>query len=147
MVLWEERLINQRGLNTFSPLCINQVSDVSSIIFIIISCRLRELKTLYFYFCKIIKKKIETIFAKNFSRNWLKKYLEHQTLGRLSQQPSVLYWRLLDFKRSVHSIFYNFLNFVPIFRFNHLQISLQKFRYHHQSIKFKFRISGKAFLD
>ena len=40
---WDERLIYQ-------------ASDVSSIIFFIISYRLRALKTLYFYFCKIIKK-------------------------------------------------------------------------------------------
>ena len=35
---------------------IDQVSDVPSINFFIISYRLRALKTLYFYFCKVIKK-------------------------------------------------------------------------------------------
>ena len=33
---------------------------------------LRALKTLYFYFCKVIKKKIERIFSKNFARNYEK---------------------------------------------------------------------------
>ena len=43
--------------------------------FFIISYRLRALKTLYFYFCKVIKrfKKNEIIFAKNFARNCEKK--------------------------------------------------------------------------
>jgi hypothetical protein len=50
---------------------------------------LRVLKTLYFYFCKSIKKIIERIFAKNFARNHeKKKYLEHQTLGRWDDRPS-----------------------------------------------------------
>ena len=52
---------------------INQTSDVPSIIFFIISYRLRALKTICFYFCKFIKKYIETIFAKNFARNHEKK--------------------------------------------------------------------------
>ena len=54
---------------------IKEVSDVPSIIFFIISYRLRALKT--------IRKKIEMIFENNFARNYeKKKYLEYQTLGR-----------------------------------------------------------------
>ena len=50
---------------------IDQVSDVPSIIFFIISHRLRALKTLYFYFCKFIKyKKINwNDFCKEFWKN------------------------------------------------------------------------------
>ena len=33
---------------------------------------LRALKTLYFYFCKVIKNLIERIFANNFARNYEK---------------------------------------------------------------------------
>ena len=40
---WDKRLIDQ-------------AFDVPSIIFFIIFYRLRALKTLYFYFCKVIKK-------------------------------------------------------------------------------------------
>ena len=48
---------------------IDQASDVPSNIFsFIISHKLRALKTLYFY-----KAQIETIFAKNFARNYMRK--------------------------------------------------------------------------
>ena len=54
--------------------------------FVIMSYRLKALKTVYFYFCNIIKKiskSTETIFAKNFARNYENKwYMKHQTLGR-----------------------------------------------------------------
>ena len=60
----------------------NDSSDVPSIIFFIISYRLRALKTLYFHFCNFIKKLIERVSANNFARFYeKKKYLEHQTLG------------------------------------------------------------------
>ena len=53
-----------------------------ALFFFIISYRLRALKTFYFYYKKV-KKLIETIFEKNFARNYeKKKYLEHQMLGR-----------------------------------------------------------------
>ena len=45
----------------------NQASEVPSIIFFIISYRLRALKTLYFYFCKFIKKNWND-FCKEFCR-------------------------------------------------------------------------------
>ena len=58
--------------------------------FFIISYRLRALKTLYFYFCKVIKKLIERIFAKNFARNYEKKILgtsDAWSTSRLANRP------------------------------------------------------------
>ena len=58
-----------------------------------ISYRLRALKTLYSYFCKVKKKKkkMETIFAKNFARNYEKKIMlgtsDAWTMSRLSHRP------------------------------------------------------------
>ena len=50
------------------------------------------LKTLYFYFCKFIKKKIETIFVKNFARNYEKKIIlgtsDAWSTSHLSQRTS-----------------------------------------------------------
>ena len=49
-----------------------------ALFFFIVSYRLRALKTLYFYFFKVIKKikkLIERIFAKNFARNYEKKII------------------------------------------------------------------------
>ena len=72
--------------------------------FFIISYRLRALKTLYFYICKVMKnKKINwKDFCKEFRKNlWKKKILETSddwSPSRLAQWPSVLYWRLTDFK-------------------------------------------------
>ena len=75
---WDERLIDQ-------------ASDVPSIIFFIISYRLRTLKT--FYFCKFMKNsyKIEKIFARNFARNYEKKILgtsDDWSMSHLSHRPS-----------------------------------------------------------
>jgi hypothetical protein len=45
---------------------------------------LRALKTLYFYFCRFIKKiekKIEKIFAKNFAKNFARNYEKKIILG------------------------------------------------------------------
>ena len=59
---------------------VNQESDLPNIIFSYTFYRLRALKTLYFYVCKVIRKIIiERIFAKIFARNYEKK---NQTLGR-----------------------------------------------------------------
>ena len=78
---WDKRLVDE-------------ASDVPSIIFFIICYRLRALKTLYFYLCKIIKhkKKNGTIFAKNFARNHEKKIIlgtsDAWLMSRSSQRPS-----------------------------------------------------------
>ena len=40
-----------------------------------ISYRLRALKDVYFHFCNFIKKKIESVFAKNLARLYEKKIL------------------------------------------------------------------------
>ena len=75
------------------------------LVFFIISYRLRALKTLYFYFCKVIKKweiKLKGFFAKNFENNyeknntWNIRRLVNETIIPSSQRPSVLYWRLSD---------------------------------------------------
>ena len=50
-----------------------QASDVPSNIFFKISYRLGALKTLYF--CKVIKKLIERIFAKIFASNYEKRII------------------------------------------------------------------------
>ena len=64
-----------------------------ALFFFIISYRLRALKTLYF--CKIIKKIIERIFAKNVARNYEKKnntwninHLVDESFVPATQQPS-----------------------------------------------------------
>ena len=66
-------------------------------VFFLISYRLRALKTLYFYFCKIINK---NIFAKKFARNYEKKHnawnirqWDNETIIPSSQRPSILYQR------------------------------------------------------
>ena len=60
--------------------------------FFIISYRLRALKTLYFYFCKVIKKKkIERMFAKNLqeimkkNNTWNIRCLVNETIVPSSQ--------------------------------------------------------------
>ena len=62
--------------------------------------RLRALKTLYFYFCKFIKKKIETVFAKNFARNYEKKKIlgtsDTWSTSHLSQQTSKPAYYIVD---------------------------------------------------
>ena len=65
--------------------------------FFIISYILRALKTLYFYFCKFIKKLKNTL--KQFLKRILQEIMKKKILGtsdawsmsRLSQRPSVLY--------------------------------------------------------
>ena len=64
---WDERLIDQ-------------ASDVPSIIFFIISYRLRALKTLYFYFCKVLKK-LKKINWKDFCKEFCKKLWKKIILG------------------------------------------------------------------
>jgi hypothetical protein len=58
---------------------IDQVSDVPSIIFFIISHRLRAIKNLYLYFCKVIKKMKKKL--KWFLQRILQE-IRNQTLGR-----------------------------------------------------------------
>ena len=76
--------------------------------FFIISCRLRAFKTLYFYFCKIQKKKNKKIswndFCKEFRKKLLKqkntlkiKHLIDESFVKGNQQISQLICRLLDF--------------------------------------------------
>ena len=68
--------------------------DVPSIIyFFIISYRLRALKTLYFHFCKGFCKKL---WKKN--NTWNIRCLVDELFVPSTHQPSVLYWRLSDFK-------------------------------------------------
>ena len=65
--------------------------------FAMISYRLRAFKTLYFYNWND--------FCKEFCKKLWKKKLEHQKLGQwvvrpsdpTTKQPSILYWRLMDF--------------------------------------------------
>ena len=72
----------------------------SKFFFFIIYYRLWALKTLYTYFYKVIKK-IERIFAKNFARDYKKKIIlgssEAWLMSRLSQQPSILFWKMFNF--------------------------------------------------
>ena len=71
---------------------VDQASEVPSIIFFIISHRLRALKTLCFYFCKFVKntkKYFEFIFAR---KSWKRKIIlgtsDTWSESHLSQQPS-----------------------------------------------------------
>ena len=73
------------------------------VFFFIISYRLRALRTLYFYFCKFIKKiekLIETMFAKNFARNCEKKIIlgtsDAWSTSHLSQRTSEPAYYILD---------------------------------------------------
>ena len=66
---------------------------------------IKALKTLYFYFCKMIKnirKLIETIFATSFAKNntiftWNIRCFVDESFVPATQRPSILYWRLSDF--------------------------------------------------
>ena len=84
----------------------DQESDVPSIIFFILFCRLRALKTFYFYFCNFIKKN-KKINLKNFWKEFCKKSWKKIVLGtsdawskiRLSHRPSepvyyIVNWRI-----------------------------------------------------
>ena len=69
---------------------------------------LRTLKTLNFYFCKVIKKLIERIFAKKFARNYEKIILvlwtsDAWSMRWSSNRPSILYWRLSDFNKETNN--------------------------------------------
>ena len=60
---------------------------------------LRALKTLYFDFCKVIKKIIERIIAKNFARNDEKMILgtsDVWSTSHLSQQTSETVYCIVD---------------------------------------------------
>ena len=81
--------------------------------FLNIFYRLRALKTLYFYFCNFIKnKKINwNDFCKEFCKKlWKKKNtwnirrLVDETIIPSTHRPSVLYWRLSDFRKVAHKI-------------------------------------------
>jgi hypothetical protein len=66
----------------------------------LISYRLRALKALYFYFCKVvkkIKKKLKGILKNNA---WNIRRLVDKLFGPSTQQCSVLYWRLTSFYSS-----------------------------------------------
>jgi hypothetical protein len=76
--------------------------------FFIISYRLRPLKTThYFRFCKVIKKWknelkefLQRILQQIMKENntWNIRHLVDESFGPSTKQPSVLYWRLTDFK-------------------------------------------------
>ena len=74
--------------------------------FFIISYILRVLKTLYFHFCKIVKKNKNKLkqFAKNFVRNYKKKMIlgtsDAWSMIHLSHQPSNRAWIYLDWRIS-----------------------------------------------
>ena len=63
---------------------------------------LRALKTLYFHFCKAIKKNWKDFCKEFFKKLWKKnstwniRRLVNETIVPSTQQPSVLYWRFLD---------------------------------------------------
>ena len=71
---------------------------------------LRALKTLYFYFCKIIKNEnelkgflqriLQEIMEKN--NTWNTRPLVDESFVPLTQWPTVLYWRLSDFITYTH---------------------------------------------
>ena len=81
---------------------IDQLSDVPSIIFFMISDRLMALKTVYLYFCKFIKKNRRTnwtIFAMNFARSYEKKILgisNGWSMSHLSQGTSEPAYYIVD---------------------------------------------------
>ena len=80
----------------------DQASDVTSIIFFIISCKIvcKNGFNFYFIFCKVIKK-IERIFLQRILQEIMKKIIlgtsDAWLMRRSSQRPSILYWRLSDF--------------------------------------------------
>ena len=78
---------------------IDQAADIPSIIFFIISYRLRALKTFFLLIYKKKEKKNVAIFAKNFARNseqkkiictWNIRRLVDESLVPATQRPSLL---------------------------------------------------------
>ena len=71
--------------------------------------RLRALKTINFYFRKVIEKikdKLKRFMQRIMKKNktWNIRRLVDETIIPSTQQPSVLYWRLSDFLSTDHQI-------------------------------------------
>ena len=104
--IWQSSIFYPGSLGWWDEQLIDQASDVPSIIFFIISYRLRSTQNSLFYFLqnyKKVRKKIEIIFAKNFARlyekkknTWKIRHLVDKSFVPATQRIGVLYCRLSD---------------------------------------------------